>query len=71
MILPCHAVCIIVMLDGSHSSELNEARLSLGVCDKYVQHVGETTITIILNDPLDLEEGLCKRVKMGGGLKEG
>ena len=69
MILPCHAVCIIVMLDGSHSSELNEARSSLGVCDKYVQHVGKTTIMITLNDPLDLEEGLYKRVNMGGVLK--
>jgi hypothetical protein len=41
------------------------------ICDKYVQHVGETTITIILNNPLDLEEGLYKRVNMGGVLKGG
>jgi hypothetical protein len=38
---------------------------------KYVQHVGDTTIRIILNDPLDLEEGLCKRVNIGGVLKGG
>lgn len=71
MILPCHVVCTIVMLDGSHSSELNEARSNLGVCDKYVQHVGETTIMTILNDPLDLEEGLCKRIRMRRVLKGG
>lgn len=53
---------MIVVLDSPSSSISDETCSSLSVyVIKYVQHV---KTTIILNDPLDLEERLHKRVSL-------